>query len=412
MTIDATHAVKPAAARIIPTVEIAELDRDPHAVFRRYRPETPVVRRVDGSLIAMRAADFERLLADPRTRQMETELFELRGIVDGPLYDIFQYSMLFSNEPEHRRRRAPLSRAFAFRMIAALRPGIRAAATAILDRVAPDGEMNLLDDFAAQVPARTIATIVGLPEADIPDFTRWVYDVSLGASFSFNADDIGRMQQSAGHITDYLAQMLADRRAAPRDDFLTDFVKAVDEGGELTPIEALAQLITIVAAGSDTTRASMTIQTALLLGHREQWDAVCQNPELIPGAVLEALRFEPSIGGAPRFTLEDIELDGVILPAGRILSLSAIAAMRDPAVYAEPDRFNIYRKDHPRWHYVFGGGAHRCLGEALAKAELEEGLAALAARFPTLEVVGEPLRVTGHSGVRRVSSLRVAWPQP
>jgi cytochrome P450 len=154
----------------------------------------------------------------------------------------------------------------------------------------------------------------------------------------------------------------------------------------------------------------MAIQVALLLQHRDQWEAVCQDATLVAGAVLEALRFEPSVAGFTRITLEDIEIGGFLVPACRLLSGSTMSAMRDPAIYAEPDSFNIRRTDHPRWHPVFGGGAHRCLGEALAKAELEEGLSTLAARIPQLELAGEPPKMQEHSGIRPISGMRVAWP--
>jgi cytochrome P450 len=153
----------------------------------------------------------------------------------------------------------------------------------------------------------------------------------------------------------------------------------------------------------------MTIQVGLLLQHPEQWEAVCKDPALIPGAVAESLRYEPSVGSIPRFTLEDIDLDGYVVPRNQMLSLSTLSAMRDVAVYSDPDRFDICRSDQSRKHLVFGGGPHRCLGEALAKAELEEGLAALAARLPRLRVAGDPLTVRGYGGIRRVSNLHVTW---
>jgi cytochrome P450 len=151
------------------------------------------------------------------------------------------------------------------------------------------------------------------------------------------------------------------------------------------------------------------MQVSLLLQHRKQWDAVCRNAALIPGAVAEALRYEPSVGSVPRFTLAEIEIDGVTVPAHRLLTLSTVSAMRDPECHEEPDRFNIRRADQRTRHLVFGGGSHRCLGEALAKAELEEGLAVLAARLPQLQIIGEPAKMLGHSGIRRVTGMRVGW---
>ena len=393
----------------IPILSIPELDRDPHGIYRRYRADTPFICRPDGSYIAIRGRDVVQLITDPRTRQMESELAVMRGITEGSLFDVLAHSMVFSNGEAHRRRRAAMSRTFAFRIIATLRPRIRALAEELIDAHVEEGRMNLLDDYAGLIPARAIAEILGLPEQDVPYFASLVYTVSRATSFSFTAVEVPAMKQAAEQLNDYAEKMLADRRAAPRDDFLSAFVRAVDEQVELSPVETLSQIVTLIVAGSDTTRAAMAVQVALLLQHREQWNMVCNTPALIPGAVAEALRYEPAVGSVPRFTTAEIEIDGRIAPAGRILTLSTLSAMRDPALYTDPERFDIRRTDHPRWHLVFGGGAHRCLGEALAKAELEEGLAALAARLPQLVADGEPLRVEGHSGIRRLSSLHVAW---
>jgi cytochrome P450 family 103 len=396
-----------------PTFSVAELDRDPHSLFRRMRLVTPFLRRDDGSHIAIRSGDVERLYSDTRTRQMETERLRAQGIHQGYLYDIFRHTMLYANGTTHRQRRAPLSRAFAFRLIAELRPTIRARAHKLLDAVEARGEMDFIAEFAAPIPAQIISEILGLHEQDIPEFTRWVYSISKAVSFAFTRDEIPEMELAAHKLTDYVEALLADRRATPRLDFLSSYVLGVDEAAKLSPIEVLSQIVTIIIAGSNTTRAALAIMVHLLLQHREQWEALCNGDMgLITGAVAESLRYEPSVGSTPRFTLADIEIAGYLVPAGSVLSLSALSAMRDPALYTEPDRFNIRRADHPRRHIVFGGGSHRCLGEVLARAELEEALAALVERLPTLHMAGEPLRILGHAGIRRVSGMRVAWTRP
>jgi cytochrome P450 len=148
----------------------------------------------------------------------------------------------------------------------------------------------------------------------------------------------------------------------------------------------------------------------LLLQHREQWAAVCRDPALIPAAVTEALRYEPSVASVSRYAVEPIELDGRVIPADQFVSLSTMSAMRDEAVFKEPDVFDIHRTDQPRLHLVFGGGPHRCIGEALARAELEEGLAALTQRLPMLHLIGEKPVLQGHFAIRRMIQMRVAWP--
>jgi cytochrome P450 len=377
--------------------------------MREQRPLTPLLKRYDGTYIAIRAADIANLGTDPRTRQMETELAASRGVNDGPLFDFFKNTMLLSNGPEHRRRRAPMARTFALKMITELRPRIRAIATGLIDAVFAKGEMSFVEDYAALVPARVLCELMGLPAADIPEFTRQVYALAPVLSSGFTPDQVPGFQAATDELVRYCDKFLQERHARPRNDFLTSYVQALSESSMLSPREALIQLVTILLAGSETTRSAMTIQTSLLLQHRDQWDAVCRDSNLIPGAVLESLRYEPSVASFPRVTLEDLAIDEYVVPRGRMLSLSMLSAMRDPAIYADPDRFDIRRTDHPRRHIVFGAGAHRCLGESLATAELEEGLAVLAARLPGLQFVGDPPVVSGSGGIRKVTAMRVRW---
>ena len=198
---------------------------------------------------------------------------------------------------------------------------------------------------------------------------------------------------------------MEDRRIHPRDDFLTRLITDLGETGSVTPEEAIVQIMLLIIAGTDTTRVAGGAVVSLLLQHREQWDAVCGDAGLIPKAVAEALRFEPSVGSVARFSLEPIELDGRILPKEATVSLSLMSAMRDERVYANADTFDIFRDDGPRIHPIFGGGAHRCLGEALAKAELEESLAALTQRLPQLRLAGAPPVIIGHAAIRRIGPM-------
>jgi cytochrome P450 family 103 len=392
-----------------PSLSIQQLDQDPHGVFRRYRHLTPLLKREGAGYIAIRAADIEPLAFDPRTRQVETEHLAVRGIQSGPLVEQWANSMLFSNGAEHRRRRTPMSRAFAFKLIEMLRPRIRAAAERIIDEHLPAGEMNFLDDFASLIPARMISEILGIPVADVPHFTELVYSVTRSLSLSHTSEEIPSMQDSARQLTSYVSNLLGSEGSTLHDSFLRTYLNTVTEAGNLTAAEILSQVVTVIIAGSDTTRGAIAVQVALLLQHREQWDAVCADPTLIPGAVSESLRYEPVVGSFVRFTLEDIEIDGYLVPRNSVLSLSTLSAMRDPGQYTDPDRFNIWRTDHPRRHLVFGLGVHRCLGEILARAELEESLAALVSRLPQLQLSGKPPSLHGHGGIRRIDAMRVRW---
>ena len=392
-----------------PLIPAADLERNPHNIFKTYRPLTPFIKREDGVFVAIRADDVESLATDPRTRQMQTEIGLVRGVTQGPLFDFFNNTMLLSNGVAHRRRRAPLSRAFALKVVTDLRPHIRKIVNDLIDQHYAHGEMRFRDELAAWIPARVISDMLGMSPEDIPEFTRNVYQLARSLSPSFRREDVPELNDAADWLTKYVEALLEKRRHEPRDDLLTSYLHAVDEADVLSHIEVLIQIVSVILAGSDTTRAALTIQLSLLMQHREQWDALRRDPSLIRGAVLESLRYEPSVGSFPRFTLEEIEIDGQRVPRGVMLSMSTLSAMRDPTLYRDPDRFDISRTDHPRRHAVFGAGSHRCLGETLALSELEETLAVLLERLPNLELIGLAPTVQGSGGIRQVSELHIRW---
>ncbi|MEO0362384.1 MAG: cytochrome P450, partial [Pseudomonadota bacterium] len=190
-------------------------------------------------------------------------------------------------------------------------------------------------------------------------------------------------------------------------DFLSNYV-ASEAAAALTEDELRTQITSVILAGSDTTRMALCSTVTQLMLRPDQWAAVVGDPEgLKASAVAEGLRFDPVIGSLPRVATAELAFGGVRVPAGSVLSPVVLAALRDPAVYAEPDRFDIAREDHPRDHPVFGAGAHRCLGEALARAELEEALAALATLAPKARLVGPPPMLSGVSGARSIDQMRV-----
>jgi cytochrome P450 family 103 len=388
----------------VPSVSVEELEADSHGVFRRYRAKTPFIERQGIGFVVLRATDVERLLKDPRLGQPKTESLSRLGITEGALFDFFAFNMIGADAETHARLRAPFTRTFAARLIGAMRPVIRARAEALIDALGNTRPFDLIAQFSSLIPAMTIAGVLGLPEEDVPHFTAVVYELTTFLGYTAG-QDLPRIKTAAEDLKSYVHRILEDRRIHPRDDFLTRLITDLDKTGSVTPEEAIVQIMFLIIAGTDSTRVAGGAVVSLLLQHREQWDAVCGDADLIPKAVAEALRFEPSVGSVARFSLEPIELDGKILPKHATVSLSLMSAMRDERVYANPDTFDIFRDDGPRIHPIFGGGAHRCLGEALAKAELEESLAALTQRLPQLRLAEAPPVIIGHAAIRRIGPM-------
>jgi cytochrome P450 family 103 len=404
----ANQATRLPAAGDLPVLTVHDLDADPHGVFQFWRGTHPVVRHEVGSYFVLRYADIERLAKDPRVRATEDGFPKLLGVTEGALFDIFHYGMLTANDEVHQRRRSPFSRTFAVRMIAELRPHIRRSVEELIDGFHDKGRIEFVDQFAAQIPARVISGLLGLPREDIPAFTRLVYEVTKFFGLSITPDELPGCEAAARELQDYVEKTLQDRRRTPRDDFLSKFLAAADDDGKLSPPEIIFQIVQLIIGGTDTTRVAIVVQVALLLQHRAQWKAVCRDPGLIPMAVAEAMRFEPSVAGFGRVITEDIDIGGEVVPAGQLITLSTMSAMRDESVYDRPSVFDIRRSDHPRLHPVFGAGAHRCIGEALARAELEESLAVLSARIPQLQLDEAPV-FRGHTGIRRTDTMHVSW---
>lgn len=377
-----------------------------HDFMAAARAQGPFARDRFGIVSGFSMAHMLLINDDRWTRQVELEGMRTAGVTSGPMFDFVRGVMLFSNGETHRNRRGPLVRTFAHKAIADLRPEVARRTEALVGPLAGAGSVDFLDAVAGPLPAQVIAAIVGAPEADIPFFAEHVYSAIRGLSLV--SDEVrAESTRDMGRLADYMEDLIAERRTRPVDDLLTAFLDRV-RGGPLDENEVRAQMLGLLVAGSDTTRGALTATVSHLLRNPEQWAMLVDDPERWAGpAVSEGLRFDPVIGSLARFTTEPREIDGILFPADTLIAVSMLTALRDPDIYADPDRFDITRTDHPRLHPVFGGGPHRCLGEALARIELEEALKALARHVPEMELVGEPARLRGYGAVREISGMRV-----
>ncbi|WP_216665538.1 cytochrome P450 [Pseudoruegeria sp. HB172150] len=391
----------------MPVVLDQEFVPDTHGVLAEWRAKSPAIAMQDGRIIVLRAEDVIRLTTDPRTMQIPGVAYaNHHRIPEGRARKFLEDMLLFSNGEAHVLRRGPFARAFAFSAIKARRPAIRAVARQVMAEMPRGEEFNFVDRVAARVPSEMIAGLLGLPVSDAPYFSSLVYKLARTLSTNYPMEMHDEIETAANELYAYLGGQLAERQTAPRDDMLTGLLETVDELGEE---DTLTQLMAVVLAGTDTTRAAFAIMVMLLLQDGQAWTDVRDDRGLIPGALSEALRCEPSVGALPRLTAAALELGDFTVPPGRILVLSSVSAMRDPALYAEPNRFDIRRTDHPKLHLVFGGGVHRCLGEMLARIEMEEALDALLDAAPDLQLVEAP-QILGLGGIRGVTPMTVLAP--
>jgi cytochrome P450 len=392
-----------------PEIDFSSVDNGPdsHGVLREMRARSPIARTSIGIVIALRHHHLDLVTSDA-TRQIETETKMMQGIFDGPIFDFVSAVMLFANGDAHLRRRMPVSRAFAFKLMDAMRPVARQMTEEMITPHLDGAPVEFVSEFAAQLPARIIADILGIPRSDLPVFLQWIADTAESIGF-IDPERRPKIEASLVAFGAYVAELIKDRRAHPRADFITEYLANTARDETLSEMEIQSQVVGLILAGSDTTRGSMGMTLAHMLTRRDQWGAFCADPDGLKKAVVdEGLRFDPVISGLPRIAVRDLEIDGYLVPAGTPVAVSILSSLRDPAVYADPDRFDITRTDHPRWHPIFGAGAHRCVGEALARAEMEEALATIARLAPNSELVGEfPTLAPG--AIRQISPMSVAF---
>lgn len=389
-------------------IESEKAYENAHAYLGAARAKSAVAINELGIRAVLRHRHVETVLDNENTRQFELEGMMLRGITAGPLFDLHKYGMLFANGEAHKRRRAPMARTFAYKLMDGMRPRIREIASEVVEENR-GREMNFLDAFSRAIPARIIAEIIGAPPEDWPRFTKWVADAARGIGF-FSPDELPEIDAGVGALDAYVKGLMAERRRAPKEDFLSAYAAATAAAGDLSEEEARTQVAGVILAGSDTTRTGTASVLSQLLQHPDQWALVCSDPDKWKkAAVEEGLRFDPPVASVPRFAIRDFDIEGIPIPAGNVVAISIVAALRDPEAYADPDRFDIRRGDLPKWNIAFGGGAHRCLGEALARAEMEESIATIARLAPKTRLIGPPPTIKGHVAIRHIDAMTVEF---
>jgi cytochrome P450 len=297
--------------------------------------------------------------------------------------------MISMDPPRHDRLKALFQRGFTPRRIAEHEDRIRGIVTRVLDRAAGRGECDLVHDVAGPVVARVIGSFIGTPEEDDQRHIEQT-NIALG----FGDEDLRPSEEAMAQMIkeawDETMEIIAERRADPQDDLITVLVEAEVDGERLTDSEIFMGLGLLGAAGNDSTRAVFTSGMLGLFEHPDQRELLLDDPDLIPGAVEELLRYYPAFSHFRRTATRDIELHGRTIRKGDKVLLWYVSSNRDEDAYEEPQRLDVTR---PRDHQAFGaGGRHFCLGASLARLELKVLLQETLRRVPDIGLAGEPTR--------------------
>jgi len=312
-------------------------------------------------------------------------------------------SMLTMDPPDHTRLRKLVNKAFTPRRIEALRGHIESIVDQLLGAVA--GGMDVIEALAAPLPAIVIAELLGVPSADHRQFKTWAAEIVAAVGTTAAGDGGPAMTPAAQHLFTYLAGIIRERRAEPRDDLISAMVAAQEDDDALTDNELLATSNLLLIAGHETTTNLIGNGLLALLREPDQLDLLRTNLDLMPTAVEELLRFDGPVQATLRVARENIDFDGTRVEAGSLVIVGIGAANHDPEVFREPERLDITRDPNP--HLAFGFGVHFCLGAQLARLEGQIALRALIERFPRLALATETVRYRPNPVLRGLESLPV-----
>lgn len=339
---------------------------DPHPVWRRMRDEAPAYFNERYGFWALsRFEDVERAHRDP------TRYSSAHGTVLEMMTPDAQHEglMIFLDPPEHTRLRRLVSRAFTPRRVGELADEIRILCAGLLDAQQGRGHFDYVQDFGARLPANVIAALLGVPPSDREDVRRHIDAVFHLEPAVGMRNDVSF--EAMAWLSAYIRAQLVDRLHHPRDDMFSDLVRAEivegDGSRRLTLSEATEFGILLISAGTETVARLLGWAGVLLADHPDQQAALADDPSLIPNAVEELLRYESPSPVQGRWSTEEIELHGRVIPADSKLLLLTGSAGRDERVYPDADRFDIRRSFD--MHVAFGYGIHFCLGAALARME-------------------------------------------
>jgi cytochrome P450 len=373
--------------------------RDPYPTFAELRRECPVLKGPLGERfgvhmpqpVTSQSGEYYTALSHDAVVQVlrDGETFSSSGYA-ASVGLVMGHSILEMDDPEHHRYRTLIQQAFTLKAMehwetALVGPTVHA----LVDRFASCGHAELVHDLTLPFPIQVIAGMLGLPQADLPQFHRWAVEL---ISIAVN---IERGFGASQNLREYFGVQLAERRRAPRDDLISVLAQAELDGQRLGDEEIFAFLRLLLPAGAETTYRSSSNLLFGLLSNPDQLDALRADRSLMRQAIEEGLRWEAPLTGIARLAVRDVEVSGVHIPAGSVVGACLGAANRDESRYPQPEKFDIFRE--PKAHMAFAYGAHTCLGMHLARMETRVMLNAVLDRLPNLRLdrVVNDVHITG-----------------
>ncbi len=381
---------------------------DPYPDLHLLREHAPLCRQPDGSCIVSRYDDVRRVLTDTAAFSSDKHVDFRPRFGDSPLYEHHTTSLVFNDPPAHTRVRALLAPFFLPRTMRRMEQSVAAMVDELLDAAGPRGTIDVMAEFALQIPLNLIGDLLGVPRADREPLRGWAGLILGALEPARTPEQLAAGNRAVEEFKDYLRELIAWKRRHPDRhddlDILWALIQASDAGGGLTELEILHNSIFMLNAGHDTTTSLISNGVHLLLEHPAERERLRREPGLLKSAIEEMLRCESPLQFGNRRSTSATEIAGQRLPAGTFLHVAIAAANRDPRQFPEPDRFDIGRD--PNRHLAFGHGIHFCAGNAVARMEATLAFGRLLARFPGFRRAGPTVRAP-RTRFRVIEELRI-----
>ena len=391
--------------------------RDPYPHYATLRDQAPVYEIPNVGIYALsRYEDVLSALKQPHAFSSEG----MRALMTGqtgmsvgtrtePDPELEQTdSLIASDPPVHDRLRNIVNRGFTPRQIAALEPRVRAIADELVGEICSAGDStDLVQQLTTPLPVRVISELLGVPPERYREFKRWSDAMVTGSTGVGEVADPAALQADREALLTFLADVIAERRANPRDDLISTLIAGGPTGEQLSDAEARGFAVLLLVAGNETTTNLLGNAMQALLQHPDALRKVSENPELIPPMLEETLRWDGPVQMVMRMATQDVEIAETTIPTGRIVMLLLGSANRDERQFEAADRFDITRRTSG--HLGFGFGVHFCLGASLARLEARVALESLFARCTNFERETEAVELLDSLVVRGPRSLPLSF---
>ncbi|GEP10183.1 cytochrome P450 [Methylobacterium gnaphalii] len=389
---------------------------NPYPLYHRLR-EKPVSRQRDGTYVVSSHAAIRSLMFDPRLSSEDLPPSQ-RPPTGNPFKDWIvnpiknhivntHRPLIFRDPPDHDTLRGIVMEQFTIPRVRGVHRGVEDIVGELIDRLRDRDELCLVENFSYPLPVMVICRLLGVPEEDEQQFQEWASQLATALEPDARGDDETRQATAAAFdaIADYMSGLIREKRRHPADDMLSGLANPERGRPAMGDADLIATSVLLLVAGHETTVNLITNGMLTLLRHPDELERLRRDPERAPRLIEELLRYEPPVHFRTRKALDDIAVAGTVIPKDAPIVLLFAAGSRDPARFANPDRFDPDREDNQ--HFGFGGGLHYCLGAPLARIETEIALVALSRRLKAPRLLADPPPYRTGASLRGPEKLRI-----